>query len=311
MRDAELEGLDLSRVTVAGCGAEPIQHSTLQAFAARYAPFGFRRTAFLPAYGLAESTLAVSFLGLDEDLRADRVDPEALALGEARPAQGEAALELVCCGRAMPGHALRITDEQGAALPEGRVGHIELRGPSVMRGYWGDPERTAEALREGWLRTGDLGYLKGGELYVCGRSKDLIIVHGRNYHPPDLEAPASAVPGVRRGNVVAFALSDPALGRERVVLAAELRPGTEPEPVRAQITAAVLEAVGLRVDEVVLLPPGSLPKTSSGKLQRARAAELYAQGALAPSGAGKLALAKQLVASRWGYLKAGLGLRGR
>ncbi|MBK7825446.1 fatty acyl-AMP ligase [Nannocystis sp.] len=316
VKDSELVGVDLSRLRVAGCGAEPIQHGTLRAFADRFAPFGFRGDALLPCYGMAEHSLAVTFGEVAGGLKADRVDAAALALGRAEPAGGDEApaLAVVCCGRAFAEHGLRIVDDAGEPLAERQVGHIELRGPSVMRGYWNDPERTAEALHAGWLRTGDLGYLADGELYVCGRSKDLIIINGRNYHPQDLEWQASQVEGVRRGNVIAFGIHDPALGREYVVVAAELRQGeaaTEAATaaLAARVQAQILEALALRVDEVVLLPPGSLPKTSSGKLQRSKGAEMFARGELGDGvgPASKLGLLRHLAASRWGFIKAALG----
>ncbi len=309
VKDSEIAGLDLSCLVAAGCGAEPIQRATLQAFADRYAPYGFRRRAFLPCYGMAEHSLAVTFVGLEDDLRADRVAPSALARGRAQAPEGEAALDVVSCGRPFPGHQIRIVGEGGERLPEGEVGQIQLSGPSVMRGYWEDPERTAAVLQDGWLSTGDLGYLKDGELYVTGRIKDLIIVNGRNFYPTDLEWQASLVPGVRRGNVVAFGVQDARLGRERVVLAVECRELHRADEIRAAVTAAVLEALSLRLDEVLLLAPGSLPKTSSGKLQRARTAQLYQEGTLGQTGTGKLGVALQLVASRWGYLKAGMRRR--
>lgn len=312
IKDHELQGVDLSHLRVAGCGAEPIQYGTLQAFADRFAPYGFRRSAFLPCYGMAEHSLAVTFVGLDEDLRADRVDAEALARGEATPSAEGDALQVVCCGRPFPGHELRIVGESGEALPERQVGHIELRGPSVMQGYWNDPERTAATLRDGWLQTGDLGYLADGELYVCGRIKDLIIIHGRNYHPQDLEWQASQVEGVRKGNVIAFGVHDPQLGRERVIVAAEVRNPEAGDQLRDAIAAKILEALALKVDEIVLLPAGSLPKTSSGKLQRSKAAEMFRGGALGKNvgPAGTLDLVKHLAASRWNYLKAAFGGRG-
>lgn len=313
VKESELTGVDLSYLQVAGCGAEPIQHGTLRAFADRYAPYGFRSTAFLPCYGMAEHSLAVTFVEVQADLKADRVDAEALAGRTAEAArEGHPAIEVVCCGRVFPGHGLRIVDEAGTELHERMVGQIELKGPSVMRGYWNDPERTAEVLRDGWLRTGDLGYLAEGELYVCGRSKDLIIVHGRNYHPQDIEWQASQIEGVRRGNVVAFGLPHPDLGREYVVVAAEARAAgeeAEEEALRREIEVKVLAALSLKVDEVVLLTPGSLPKTSSGKLQRRKAAEMYARGELGKGvgPASKLGLLKHLAASRWGFIKASLG----
>jgi len=318
VKDSELTGVDLSQLHVAGCGAEPIQYGTLRAFADRYAPYGFRSTAFLPCYGMAEHSLAVTFVDLQADLKSDRVDAGALAGRSASPARdGAPAVDVVCCGRAFPDHALRIVDEAGAPVDDRVVGEIELKGPSVMQGYWNDPERTAEAFHDGWLRTGDLGYLVDGELHVCGRSKDLIILHGRNYHPQDIEWQASQVEGVRRGNVIAFGLHHPDLGREYVVVAAEVRQvgegdGDDPSNLmRRQIETRVLEALGLKVDEVVLLPPGSLPKTSSGKLQRRKAAEMYGNGELGKGvgPASKLGLLKHLAASRWGFIKASLGGR--
>ena len=317
VKDSELEGVDLSALQVAGCGAEPIQHGTLRAFADRYAAHGLRPSALLPCYGMAEHTLAVTFVGREEELKAERVAAASLAEGHARPASSDAqAVEVVCCGRTFPGHALRIVDAAGQPLPEREVGQIELQGPSVMQGYYHDPERSAEALHGGWLKTGDLGYLSAGELYVCGRVKDLIIVNGRNYYPQDLEWQASQVEGVRRGNVVAFGLQHPDLGREYVVVAAELRAPAEDaaaeETLRQQIQAQILAALSLRVDEIVLLAPGSLPKTSSGKLQRSKTTEMFAEGKLGKSGgpASKLGLLKHLAASRWNFIKASFGGRG-
>ncbi|WAS93721.1 fatty acyl-AMP ligase [Nannocystis punicea] len=310
IKDHELQGVDLSHLRVAGCGAEPIQYDTLNAFAERFAAWGFPRTAFLPCYGMAEHSLAVTFVGLEEDLRADRVDPDALVHGEAKPSDSADALKVVCCGRAFPDHDLRIVDAEGNPLPDRRVGQIELRGPSVMRGYWGDAERTLQALKDGWLATGDLGYLVDGELYVCGRIKDLIIIHGRNYYPQDLEWQASQVEGVRRGNVVAFGIEDASLGRERVIVAAEVRT-PHADDLRDKIAAKTLETLGLRPDEVVLLAPGSLPKTSSGKLQRNKTSELYRDGQLGKGAnkAGTIDVIKHLATSRWSYIRAAFGSR--
>lgn len=308
IKESEIQGLDLSSFEVAGCGAEPIQRATLDAFATRFAPYGFRRQTFLPCYGLAEHCLAATFTRLGEELRTDRVDPEYLAKGEARSTTSASAIEVVCCGQNLPGHELRIEDDSGAILPEGQVGHIRLKGPSVMRDYWDDPDTTAITLQDGWLTTGDLGYLKNGELYVCGRRKDLIIVQGRNYYPSDIELHAGQVSGVRRGNVVAFGVFDSKLGRERVIVAAEVREGQSESALSDEIIARVLEALSLRLDEVLALPPGTLPKTSSGKLQRARTAELYRNGQLGQTTAdpSKLGMLKHLAASQWGFVKAKL-----
>jgi fatty-acyl-CoA synthase len=320
VRDDELDGVDLSCLEVAGCGAEPIQIRTLRAFAERHAKHGFRTSAFLPCYGMAEHSLAVTFLRRGQELGADRVDAAALSRGEAVPlpdsppgsAEDDAGdpgeLLVVNCGKPFPLHALEIVDEDGQPLPERRVGHIRVKGPSVMTGYFDDAEATAEALRGGWLHTGDLGYLVGGDLHVCGRAKDLIIVEGRNYHPQDIEWQAARASGVRTGNVIAFGLDDPELGRERVVVAAETRldETAHPDLVR-EVRARILEGLGLRVDDVLLLAPGSLPKTSSGKLQRGRAGEMFRAGTLgAGERGGSWQLVKQLARSRWNLVKASL-----
>ncbi len=312
IRDAELIGVDLSSVAVAGCGAEPIQRATLELFATRFAPYGFRSTALRPCYGLAEHSLAASFSKLGEPLQSDRVLPMALASGEALPAEEAAqSVDVVSCGGPLPGHEIRITDDQQQSLADGKVGHIELRGPSVMLGYWDDPVTTREVLRDGWLRTGDLGYLKEGQLYVCGRQKDLIIIQGRNFYPSDIEWQAGQVAGVRRGNVVAFGIQDTQLGRERVIVAAEVRDPSTSAALQDEVKSRVLAALSLRVDEVVLLPLGSLPKTSSGKLQRRKTVDLYRKGELGRTAgkAGKIGLLRQIVSSQWGYLKAKTTMR--
>jgi fatty-acyl-CoA synthase len=320
VRDDEIAGIDLSALQVAGCGAEPIQYRTLRGFADRFAAHGFRRTAFLPCYGMAEHSLAITFTGLDDDLAADRVDADALAGGEAVPAaaapeddsDGAAAsgrdLLVVNCGKPFPLHELRIAGEDGEPLPERAVGQILVRGPSLMKGYFDDEEATSEAMAGGWLRTGDLGYLAGGDLYVCGRMKDVIIADGRNYYPADIEWQASVVDGVRTGNVIAFGVQDPDLGRERVVVAAETKLAeAEHARLARAVRARVLEALALRVDEVLLLSPGSLPKTSSGKLQRPRARDMFRASTLGQKSAGgSWQLVRQLAASRWNFVKASL-----
>ena len=285
-RDAELEGVDLSRWRAAGCGAEPIRPGDLRAFAARFAPLGFDPRALLPCYGLAEATLAVSFDRLGRGLRTDRVDPDELADGAAAPAAADAAgaLEVVSCGRAFAGHEVAVfhTDDAASAqpLPDRAVGEIRLRGPSLTAGYFDQPEETARLFAGGWLRTGDLGYLADGELYVTGRHKELIIVAGRNYYPQDLEAEATRVEGVRQGKVIAFGTGG---ARERVVVVFETRApaGERREALAQEVRRAVRRASGLGVDDVLPLDPGILPKTSSGKLKRTETRRLYEAGELA------------------------------
>jgi len=227
---------------------------------------------------MAESTLAITFHDHDAPIVVDRVDAAALKAGRAEPArEGAPVVEIVSCGHSFPNHEVKISDEAGAALPERQVGEILLRGPSVTRGYFGNSEATADAFRDGWLRTGDLGYLAGGQLHICGRIKDLIIIRGANYHPQDIEWAVADVPGVRRDNVVAFSVTRD--GEERLVIAAECN-STDAAELRKAIAAKVNEVCALHVEEVAMVRVGSLPKTSSGKAQRRRTKQLFEDGQL-------------------------------
>ena len=193
-------------------------------------------------------------------------------------------MEIVCCGRSFPEHDLSIQDEQGRILPDRAVGEICFRGPSVTVGYWNNPQATrAAGLHEpgGWLRTGDLGYMVDGEIYISGRLKDMLIVNGRNYYPQTIEWAVEQIVGVRRGSAVAF--SRPGKASEEVVVAVETR-DRDPDKLRSAIIAKVSEDVQLAVADVALLPPGSIPKTSSGKLQRRKTRDLYLTGALGREG---------------------------
>ena len=270
IKDRDVEGLDLSCLRIAGCGAEPIQARALRDFAARLQPAGFDARAFLPSYGMAEATLAITFVPLREGLRTD---------------PGEAGKELVDCGRVFPGHELAIIDESGRRLGERQVGQIVTRGPSVTHGYFQEPELTAQTYRpladdpsgEPWLHTGDLGYLVGDRLFVCGRIKDIVIVRGRNYYPSDIEWSVSELPGVRRGNAVAFGVDVD--GEEQLVVCCE---GTASDAAAIQEATArcVAEQFGLSVHEVVVAQLASLPRTSSGKPQRRKTRQMYLDGTL-------------------------------
>jgi acyl-CoA synthetase (AMP-forming)/AMP-acid ligase II len=330
IKQADLAGIDLSNWRVAGCGAEPIRPETLEGFCEAFAPAGFRREAFLPSYGMAESSLAVAFSELDQGMKTLSVDgPTLWTKGEATPASDDAegVVRLVSCGKEFPEHSVKVFEMDDAAsehpLPENRVGELRIAGPSVMRGYWEDAERTRESFAGPMLRTGDLGFLSDGHVFVCGRSKEVVIVNGRNYYPQDMEWEAGKVAGVRRGNVVAFGARDPSgveRDRERVVLAFEVQ---EPERLGqssklcGEVRQAVQEGIGLALDDVVALPPGALPKTSSGKLQRAKTRELYETGELmgrtpAPRDASALDVAKHAAMSQLSYFKlAVLGGRRR
>jgi fatty-acyl-CoA synthase len=285
-RPEQIARWDLSRMRVFGCGAEPINGDVLRNFVRTFAPAGLRPNALLPSYGMAEATLAMAFTELEDEIKSDRIDPERYhSDNKAVPAANGTALELVCCGRTFPEHDLSIQDEHGRMLPDRVVGEICFRGPSVTKGYWNDPEATrAAGLDEpgGWLRSSDLGYMIDGELYVSGRLKDILIVNGRNYYPQTIEWAVEKVIGVRRGSTVVF--SRPGKASEEVVVAVETR-DPDAEKLRSAIVAKVSEDVQLAVADVALLPPGSIPKTSSGKLQRRKTRELYLSGALGREGA--------------------------
>jgi fatty-acyl-CoA synthase len=273
----EGERLDLSSWRVAFNGAEPVNLRTLQAFEKMYAPYGFRATTMFPVYGLAEASLAVAFPRLGSAVRHETVDRVQLGRGRAVPASGEATVSVVGVGRAVPRHCLAVVNRHGRKVPERTVGEIVFRGPSVMREYYRDPEATARALRDGWLHTGDLGYVADGELYVVGRAKDLIIVRGRNVYPEDVERTAEQVPEVRQGGAIAFGVYDEAVADERVVLVCETKVTDEAQ--RVSLAARIKQVVGERHDivlhEVVLVATGTIPKTFSGKRQRSLCRDLY------------------------------------
>jgi fatty-acyl-CoA synthase len=279
LRDQDLEALDLSCLRVAGCGAEPIQAQTLRTFAERLAPARFRAEAFLPCYGLAESTLAVSIYPHNVAMRSELIESESLKSGRAIPSKANngKVSEVVSCGFGLPGHELAIVDREGKVLPEREVGEIVVKGPSVTKGYFRNPEATAEVWPDGWLHTGDLGYLAGGELFVCGRSKELIIIRGANYYPQDIEAIVRDLAGIKRGNVAAFGVSEG--GDEELVIVAE-SDGRDAEALRKEIATRIQSETGLVVTRVVLVPVGSLLRTTSGKLQRRKMKQLYERGEL-------------------------------
>ncbi|MGE3510676.1 MAG: AMP-binding protein [Vicinamibacterales bacterium] len=280
VKSSQIAALDLSNWRVAGCGAEPIRPDTLEAFAERFAPAGFRASAFVPSYGLAEHSLAVTMSR--QGFRLDHVDANRLGRDSiaTAPQNGSPAVRLVGCGRPFPGHDVRIVSEDGHPLPERHVGRILARGPSVMGGYFDDPAATAEALRDGWLETGDLGYIADGSLFVCGRIKDLIIRQGRKYHPPDIESAIADLDGLRSFGVVVFAVTR-ANEPDEVVAVLEARASAVSDAVVDQVRRRVRETAGLELDRVVVAPPGSIPRTTSGKIRRAETRARLESGTLA------------------------------
>jgi len=259
----DLVGLDLSSWRVAGCGAEPIHAATLAAFAEAFRPAGFRATSFLPCYGLAEHVLAATFAPRGRDLRVDR----------------RSGADLVSCGVPLPGHRVRIVEATGDDAAAGTIGEIALSGPSVMAGYYRDETKTAETIRDGWLHTGDLGYLSDGELFVCGRTKDVIIINGRKHHPQDLEWAVDDLAGLRRQHVVAFGVSGTGAA-DRVVMVAEPSGAVAAEEIASAMRHRVSDACGVFIDDVVLVPHGTIARTTSGKLRRAALKTRYEAGEL-------------------------------
>lgn len=283
--ERELAGLDLSCWRMACNGAEAVSPVTLERFAARLAAHGLRREALAPVYGLAECSVGLAFPPPGRGPRIDHVARRALADdGIAQPvhADAPAAQAVPGCGHALPGHALRIVDAAGRALPERRVGRIQFQGPSATAGYFENPAATAKLFDGNWLNTGDLGYLADGELFVTGREKDIIIRGGHNIHPQELEEAVGRIAGVRAGNVAVFPATDASAGTERLVVLAETRT-TDAEalaPIRTEIERLAVELTGLPADDIVLAPPGTVLKTSSGKLRRAACRIAYERGEL-------------------------------
>jgi acyl-CoA synthetase (AMP-forming)/AMP-acid ligase II len=287
--DSQIEGIDLSSWRLAYCGAEPINPETIRCFTERFSSKGFKATAFFPVYGLAEFTLAASFPTPTTLPRFDRVDRKLFEdQGIARPiSQDEQegnAKEWVSVGHALPGHELRIVDSTGIPTAERSVGEVELSGPSMMLGYYRNREATAEVIRDGWLHTGDLGYLAEGDLFVTGRSKDLIIKAGRNIYPQDVEHVASRIPGVRAGCCAAFGARNDERGTEELILICETKftDANRRARLKADIRAAVLQETGTRPDVVRLVAPATVLKTSSGKIKRQAMLERYLRDELAP-----------------------------
>jgi len=322
IRDNEIEGVNLEHWRVAGCGAEPIRAETLQAFADRFSAYGFRKETFYPAYGLAESTLAVSFArGLPTDVvRASTLWSEGRA--ERCPVDGSDALRIVSCGPAFAKHEVGIfalDDDKGEEpLAEREVGEIRLRGPSVFQHYFDEPDKSEASFAGGWFRTGDLGYVADANTYICGRAKELLIVRGRNYYPQDIEWEASQIEGVRKGNVIAFGVMGTESQGEGVVLVFETgsNESSQRQALCSAIRERIMEFTGLEIDDVVPVAPGVLPKTSSGKLQRNKTRELWMNGELSDRRsareADRVGALGQIARSQLAYLKlATFGRRRR
>jgi fatty-acyl-CoA synthase len=282
LRRAE-EPLDLSHLRILLNGAEPIDAPTFRKFFEAGERFGLDPSAAFPAFGMAEVCIAGCFPTPGKGLRTDWVDSLALEVDQsAVPADHDAehATELAILGSPVPGLEISVVDPAtGEPCGERQVGELRIAGNSLTVGYYNRPEETAELIRDGWLYTGDLAYTVGGELVVCGRIKDVIIVGGRNVYPQDIENAVGEVEGVRTGNVIAFGV-DGRHGAQSIIVVAETKAGNQDE-LRRAITGRVTESVGIPPKEVVLVDPGTVPKTSSGKLQRSACKQQYQSGELA------------------------------
>jgi 1-acyl-sn-glycerol-3-phosphate acyltransferase len=279
----DIEGLDLRSLRMAANGAEPVSVQTLRRFTQTFERYGFKAGAMAPAYGLAENTLGLTFPPLGRAPLVDRVARDALgqrAIAERAHADDAQALELVSCGRPLPGDEVRIVDDTGRELAERHEGRVVFRGPSATSGYFQNEAKTRELFRNGWLDSGDQGYMAGGELFVTGRIKDMIIRAGRHIYPQEIEEAVGDIPGIIKHGVAVFGTSDPSSGTERTVIMAET---SEDDPARraalvARAREVATDILGAPPEQVVLAPPQTVPKTSSGKVRRSAARDLYENG---------------------------------
>ncbi len=284
----DIEGLDLSCWKVAFSGAEPLSVETFKKFTEKFKPYGFNPNTILPGYGMAENCLAISFCKRGEGLNWDCVQRAELEHHHrAIPIKNEKERSVcfVSVGKPILYHEIAIMGDEEQILPERHIGEILVKGPCVMAGYFHNYEETVKTIHNNWLYTGDLGYIAGGNLYITGRKKDLIIVGGRNYYPQDLEQAAEEVVGVRKGCVIAVGLYDEALGTEKSVVLAEIKPEKykETEAITQKISHTVFNAVGIVPDKVLLYRAGTLYRTTSGKLQRSKYKQMLEEGELIPS----------------------------
>ncbi|TRO59413.1 non-ribosomal peptide synthetase/type I polyketide synthase [Streptomyces sp. IB201691-2A2] len=283
--DEVLAAVDLSPVRLMLVGAEPISATVWRDFAAKMRPTGLDPRAATPVYGLAEATLAVTFPPLGEVAAPVALDRAALSRGRAVEREpGGDAVEVMDVGVPVPGCAVRITDGAGRPLGDRRVGHIEVGGPQIARGYHRLPETTAQTFAEGWLRTGDLGFLRDGRLCVSGRHKDVLFLNGRTFHAPDMEEVAAATPGLPTGITAVVGSTDPVTGSERVVVFVSWsRPPRTATEVLDQVARRVRGALGHDDVHVLALPPSAFPRTTSGKLQRQRMRARFEAGSYRPA----------------------------
>ncbi len=276
------ERFDLSRWRVAGNGADMIRPDVMQKFVDAFADAGFKASAFLPSYGLAEATLAVSIMPPGEGIVVELVEETQLSGISADGGRPQRYRAIVNCGRPVKDMLVEIREEDGTPLPDKAIGKVWCRGPSVMAGYFRDEASTEACMKDGWLDTGDMGYLSDGYVYIVGRAKDMIIVNGRNHWPQDIEWAVEQLPGFKAGDIAAFAITTPG-GEETPAVLVQCRTSDDAERsrLRDEIRERVRSVTGMNC-VVELVPPRTLPRTSSGKLSRAKARNLYLAGEIKP-----------------------------
>jgi acyl carrier protein len=317
IEEQSIEGLDLSSWRIAFNGAEAVSPDTLTRFTQRFVPYGFRPESLFPVYGLAESSVALTFPPLGRPPRVDRIIRESFQrYHRAEPAlpSDPSPLRFVSCGIPLPGHEVRIVDEQDHELGERIEGSLQFRGPSAMKGYFRSPEATRAAFHEGWWNSDDLAYKADGEVFITGRRKDVIIKAGRNLYPQEVEEVTGEINGIRKGCVTAFGITDPTVGTEKLVVVAETK-ATQTD-IREKLIATVLErvaiSIGIPPDMVLLVPPGTTPKTSSGKLRRAACRQAYLNGELVRQRLPAwLQIIKLLAVGLWPQIQRSLSFLGR
>ena len=283
VKDSDIEGLDLGSLRLAFNGAEPVSPNTVRRFTERFAPYGFRPQAMAPVYGLAEAAVGLALPPPGRGPLIDRIQLEPFAsLGKAVSAEASdpQVLEFVACGQPLPGYQIRIVDAAGRELPERDQGRLEFQGPSATSGYFRNSEATRRLFDGTWLDSGDLAYIAEGDVYLTSRVKDIIIRGGRNICPYELEEAVGDLPGIRKGCVAVFGSLDSASGTERIIVVAETRKGETvmQEALQAQIRGVATDLLGMPPDDVILAPPHTVPKTSSGKIRRAATRELFETG---------------------------------